>query len=413
MPISINNNLSPIQAAKNRQNGASLQAPSFGAGQHADKKADQKEIIAPLQDNQNTGALGITNPNQAVNTGGNITGPNQAYIQGIGAVPSGYFLPGEGDGHASEDHIIKKTPLTGPKIAADKLAKSIFVYAPKGMQGSKNSNFYEHLSMSTIPRIIGSIGLIATSVAANKFFNPSDSKAAKIMSKNTVAGVLLYAGMKWASNKIMNAGTHAITGVDPDMPYVKFVKELPENGKEKVMTEYHKVFESIDFPRLDLLYKMGEEQGNRHYFWDKIAEKKFGIKEPLNASDQDVQPLIDKAFVKSRAAGTISSFIWAATGVALAAQESFTKFMNYHDLAKPGILQRAKDFPKSVAKTLKNSFVELWKGSTPASSKIGKGLIIASIASTVLGLINVKRGYKLDTEPSKSKIDYTKDYVEN
>ncbi len=46
----------------------------------------------------------------------------------------GIFIQGE-KAHGSEDHIIKKTPLTGARIVADKLVKDIFTYAPKGMQG--------------------------------------------------------------------------------------------------------------------------------------------------------------------------------------------------------------------------------------------------------------------------------------
>ena len=44
---------------------------------------------------------------------------------------------------------------------------------------------------------------------------------------------------------------------------------------------------------------------------------------------------------------------------------------------------------------------------------VGRGLVISAAASTVLGLLNVKRGYKIDTKPSKSQIDYKKEYVEN
>lgn len=116
-----------------------------------------------------------------------VINPLPAYMPGVGAVPSGYFMPGD-DNHGSEDKIIKKTPLTGARIMADKIAKDIFVYAPKGMQGSKNSNFYEYLSLGIIPYIVGSAMLIATSVAAKKFFNPNDAKASGMMGKNIAIG---------------------------------------------------------------------------------------------------------------------------------------------------------------------------------------------------------------------------------
>lgn len=353
------------------------------------------------------------NKNQAVpSPAGNTAAQSgvKAYIPGLGTVPSGYFIQGD-ESHGNEDHIIKKNPLTGARIMADKIAKDIFVYAPKGMQGSKNSNFYEYLSLGIIPYIVGSAGLIATSCVASKFFNPNDMKASKMMARNTAMGVILYAAMKWLGQKVMTKGTEAITGVDMDMPYKKVICELPENGQEKVMTEFHKVFESVDFPRWDLINKQGESNGNRYEYYDKIAKDKLGVTEPLNAPDQVVQPLIKTALTKAMAAKSIASFLWAATGVAIAAQKPFTKFMNYAE--KPGFVQFMKDLPVQFAKTFARSAKELWKGNSTASSVVGKGLIVATAATTILGLLNVKRGFKIDKNPSDSKIDYTKNYVEN
>ena len=340
-----------------------------------------------------------------------VINPLPAYMPGVGAVPSGYFMPGD-DNHGSEDKIIKKTPLTGARIMADKIAKDIFVYAPKGMQGSKNSNFYAYLSLGIIPYIVGSAMLIATSVAAKKFFNPNDAKASGMMGKNIAMGVILYGAMKWAANKVMNKGTEIITGVDMEMPYKKVINELPENGRAKVVTEFHRVFESVDFPRWDLINKQGEENGNRYEFYDKIAEDKLGCEEPLNAPDQVVQPLIKKALTKAMAARSLTSFLWAATGVAIAAQKPFAEeFLNFS--RSSGVLNTLKHLPKNFAEVFVKSAKQLWQGSTFKSGLVGKGLIILATASTVLGLLNVKRGYKIDKHPSETKIDYKKDYVEN
>lgn len=340
-----------------------------------------------------------------------VVNPLPAYMPGVGAVPSGYFMPGE-DNHGSEDKIIKKTPLTGARIMADKIVKDIFVYAPKGMQGSKNSNFYEYLSLGVIPYIVGSGMLIGTAVAATKFFNPNDAKASGMMGKNIAMGVILYGVMKWAANKVMNKGTKVITGVDMEMPYKKVINELPENGREKVVTEFHRVFESVDFPRWDLINKQGEENGNRYEFYDKIAEEKLGCEEKLNAPDQVVQPLIKKALTKAMAARSLASFLWAATGVAIAAQKPFAEeFLNFS--RSSGILNTLKHLPKNLADVLVKSAKQLWTGSSAKSAIVGKGLIISAAAATVLGLLNVKRGYKIDKHPSETKIDYKKDYVEN
>ena len=69
--------------------------------------------------------------------------------------------------------------------------------------------------------------------------------------------------------------------------------------------------------------------------------------------------------------------------------------------------------PKNFAEVFVKSAKQLWQGSTFKSGLVGKGLIILATASTVLGLLNVKRGYKIDKHPSETKIDYKKDYVEN
>ena len=263
-----------------------------------------------------------------------------------------------------------------------------------------------------IPYIVGSGMMVATTVAATKFFNPNDAKASKMIGKSAALGVAFYAVMKWLGGKLMEKGTQAITGVDMAMPYKKIISELPENGKEKVSTEFHRVFESVDFPRWDLINKQGEEKGNRYEYYDKIAKEKLGCDEQLNAPDQAVQPLIKKALTKAMAAKSISSFLWAGVGVALAAQKDFADFMSY-SAGKPKFTKMLKDLPFEFGKTVKDAAKSLWKGSSPASKLVGRGLVISAAASTVLGLLNVKRGYKIDTKPSKSQIDYKKEYVEN
>lgn len=339
-----------------------------------------------------------------------VSNPTPAYMSGVGTVSSGYFIPGD-DNHGSEDRIIKKTPLTGVRIMADKVTKDIFVYAPKGMQGSKNSNFYEYLSLGIVPYIAGSATMAATALAATKFFNPNDAKASSMVGKGIAMGVVLYALMRWAANKVINKGTQLITGVDMDMPYKKVINELPENGREKVVTEFHKVFESVDFPRWDLINKQGEENGNRYEFYDKIAKNKLGCEEPLNAPDQVIQPLIKQALTKAMAVKSIASFLWAAVGVSIAAQKPFSNFLSF--VYKPSVLDFLRSLPLDFAKSFAKSAKDLWTGSTVKSSLAGKSLIVSAAATTVLGLLNVKRGYKIDKKQSETKIDYKKGYVEN
>lgn len=369
---------------------------------------------------------------------------------------------------SSSDKIIKKTPLTGAKIVADKLTKDIFTYAPKGMMGSRNSNFYEFLSLGLIPNIVGSAMLIALFNAANKSYKMPDSYFASIGGKKMGFGVAFYAVGKWLGNKMIDKGVNALTGVDLEMPYRKVVTELPEYPGDKDLTaiETHKVFESADFPRWDLLNKMGEEQGDRYVWYDKIA-KRMGFKEKLNSPDQIVQPRVRSMIVKARAAKAISAPLWAAFGVALASQEPFGRKL----LAKGGMgvnikktlkntvagakevfvenLGNKKDIKKTISNIFsaskykelagkkdlvvrdtgkikllgtgknlllatKDSFVQLFKNDakdvTRTSKYVGRGLFALAALSTVFGILNTTRGFKEGKHLPDTQIDTKKEY---
>ena len=279
----------------------------------------------------------------------------------------------------NEDHIIKKRPTTGARIVADKFVNDVFSYAPKGMTGSKNSNFYEFLSLGLIPNLVGSASLILISNALNNKFGGRDSLFANMNGRKMAAGVVLYAAGKWLGNKIINKGVKATTGVDMEMPYKKIVHELPDykGDPDTTSVEFHRVFESTDFPRWDLINKQGEHNNNRYEYYDKMA-KKMGYTQELNASDQVVQPKIKEVLVKSTAAKSISSFVWAALGVAIAAQKPFEEFMNFRQ--KPTFTQAVKELPKQVAVTMKESVKSL------AKTKMGKGLMIGAAATSILGI---------------------------
>lgn len=346
--------------------------------------------------------------------------------QQIALPVNSYFLPKSSDGHylSSEDGIIKKTPLLGARITANKIANDIFVYTKKGLKGSKNSNFYEFLSLGLIPNIIGSATLIALFTGANKLFNTQDKLFANLKGSQMAAGVLLYATGKWLGGKLINKGVQAYTGIDMDMAYRKVVRELPDFPGDKKTTsiEFHRVFESVDFPRWDLINKMGEEKGNRYEFYDHKA-KKMGYKEKLSSPDQTVQPKIKKVVTKAMGAKAISSFLWAALGVSLAAQKPFADIFKT-GYKKLSVYEKIKAFPVKLAKALKESSVDLYKGvisrdaatNTVKTSKLGgilgKGLIFAAAGTTILGILNANRGYRVKNKNQKPNINFKKEYTE-
>ena len=64
------------------------------------------------------------------------------------------------------------------KIQGNRLINAFTKYPIKGFKGSKNANFYEFLTMGTVPYLIGSGMLMAVFTAASKFFDtPSAQKS--------------------------------------------------------------------------------------------------------------------------------------------------------------------------------------------------------------------------------------------
>ena len=263
----------------------------------------------------------------------------------------GYYISKEGkkqEINESESHIHRQNALTGMNVEAHKLTNDILTYFPKGFAGSKNSNFYEFLSLGKIPYLIGSVLLIALYTAAigknnHKLsektggiidalkhrgeYSKQSASAAMNVAKKMGAGVVLYGIGKWLSKKVSHKLIHASTGVNLDMKYTNIVTELPEPGKKIGMKriEYPGVFDSADFPRKDLIAMDSQlNHDNIYYYEDKLA-KKAGFKDNLNAPNQTMWPKIRELKVRTTALENINQYIAAATGVAIGAQESFEK----------------------------------------------------------------------------------------
>ncbi len=325
-----------------------------------------------------------------------------------------YLVPDKWHGEAgkSEDQIIKKTPLLGAQIAADKFTKSVFHYAPKGLSGSKNSNFYEFLSMGAIPNLAGSAAMIALFNAANKGYNPKDKFFAGLNGRKMATGVVFYAVGKWLSNQLINKGVQAQTGVDLDTRYKKVVHRLPEHAGDKNLTgvEYHRVFESVDFPYWKLLEDQGEKQGNKYAWYDKIA-KKMGYKEEQDAPNQLVQPKVVEVATKANAAKSLSFPLWSALGVAFAVQEPFEKKAVFP--AAGTMAQRIKGYAKNVGEKFVEAGKQLYNGNGKGFNKLskyaGRTLIFGALASSVLGVLNATSNFKAKTKP-ETTIDKSKEY---
>lgn len=328
----------------------------------------------------------------------------------------------------SHDHLVPKTPGNQVKIFGDKFINAFTIYPAKGLTGSKNSNFYEFLTMGIVPYTVGSLTLMGLFNGANKFFKPNAAKSASKLGTKMALGVLFYGLAKEISKDFISKPVQAMTGVDIDMPYQKWVNEFATSdyAPSPKSVEYHKVFESVDFPRYDLLYyqKKGEP---RNYYYDKVA-KKLGKGDDLEASDQEVKPDIKKILVRSKAAIAISSFLWAGAGVMYAAQDSWgelfnKKYPNKIGKSEKGLVKNIKNLFSTKIKPFvlhvkdlgKKAGVELWQGSgkhKKANSIAGRTLLAIAALSSVIGVLATVIPAKQSTKQI-DVIDKNKNYTVN
>lgn len=311
-----------------------------------------------------------------------------------------------------ESRLLPNNLKTKWKITNHKILNTLSVYPAKGFAGDKNSNFYEFLTMGMFPYVTGGLTFIALFNSATKFFDPKNALEARKYGYGLGLGVIFYGLAKELSKQFISRPVAVKTGIDMDIPYRKVVDLIPrspehakineerlaklaEQGREdNTAFEYHKAFESVDFPRTDLFYKRGRK--HRNAYFDRIAEKN-GFGTNLNDSDQEVKPFIKEVVVKARTAQNISQYLWAATGVALGVQEP------WQDLATFGNRTAHMSFGKKCSaflRTIKDSFIDscksLYNGGVegainPKAKVAGRVLLGAAVLSTVLGVINAVR----------------------
>lgn len=331
---------------------------------------------------------------------------------------------GEENNSASydKDTLLKNNLSTRTRIGLEKFTKAFTVYPAKGLKGSKNSNFYEFLTMGTVPYVVGSITLMSIFNSTNKYFQHSATAAANKLGNKMAMGVVLYCLFKNLSKSLITYPVKWKTGIDTELPYAKvnyLLQENPDDCNNMTSIEYHKVGESVDFPRWDQLYGDPKKGEPINFRYDKIA-KKNGLGENLNDSDQEVKPIYKEVLVKSKLAKSISSFLWAGVGVALAFQKPWEKYFKVATLK----FWKTKEFGHSL-KVLGKSFVEsakdLYNGSSismikKADSSVAPGLLaklekhsgkaflgIAAL-STILGLLNTLHITKKPTNTSPDSV---------
>lgn len=287
-------------------------------------------------------------------------------------------------------------------ITAEKLKNAFTTYPAKGLAGSKNANFYEFLTMGMVPYLTGSAAMIGVFNFASKFFNNAAMKSASKLGKKMGIGVLFYGLGKTFSKKLIETPL-ALKYNIKNVPYKKLVHELPEKrNKDNLVTyEYHKAFESVDFPRWDLFYNNKHYGPERNSYYDSVA-KKMGF-EDGEYSDQKTKPIIREKLIQSRVFSTLSSYFWAATGVAVAMQKPWDN------------VKLNKTFVKDAIEAFGKSCKELVTVGTPATKIAGRALLGTAVGLTLLGnfvtLSNFNKDKGSKTEASTSLIDEGKEKV--
>lgn len=322
--------------------------------------------------------------------------------------------------HESSDVLLSYNPIASLGRATENVINAFTIYPAKGITGNRNSDFYEFLTMGMVPYTIGSLMLISVFNSASKHFSTfSKSKASKI-GKKIAFGVLFYGLFKEISKTFISMPLFLKTGININQPYKRVIHELPEHKLDTHVINHqnHKVYESVDFPRWDLLYSDSKKGGdNRNTYYDKIA-KKMGLGEKLNDSDQEAKPHIREALVKARTVQTLSSYLWAAVGVALAVQTPVERFLNYK-VHRTWNDFNFKEFLRDTKNILKESVKELYTGVEKGMYRkgpavAGKLLIFGAILSTVLGnIVILTNGNKQNKKniPATSLIDRSKETV--
>jgi len=257
---------------------------------------------------------------------------------------------------ADETHLLPNNIKTRLQQETQKKMSAFIDYPVKGLKGDVNSNFYEFLTMGTIPYILGSAMFIIVFNALNlgKHLGATDAQAASRLGGKMALGVIFYGLLKNISKNLVPKPIKIATGVDIDMPYENKVYNLPKGvGKDAeidIVWQQRKVFDSKEFFRKDLL--------EREYF-DNIA-KKLGLGENLNDSISETTPIIQNIVSTSNTAQTLSSYAWAAVGVGLAMQDAWNEFFESISNRKHYTSKQQEGFISKLIGKTKNFGINCW-----------------------------------------------------
>ena len=304
--------------------------------------------------------------------------------------------------HIKDDELVENNNLkTRVGINIKKTLDIPFLHFPRGLGGAPGFTFFEFLQTAKFPFYVGGPILAALFYAGVKSDNLNSMSAAKKIAKHMALGVGLYYVGSALAKFVVNKVVKASKGVDLNQPYAKAVPgEVNQTGMFKKSVEFHKVPESADFTRFDLLYNKEAstpEEINKRYL--ELAPK-YGIKANANDVDSTLKPLMKKTIIMSRAWQYALTAFYVVLGIGMANQKAWEKGSpeGFKKLLKNGIFGKSQPMKNRLhnaklavydymLKPFGESFVEFWKGRNKATSIAGKTTIIAAGAATLTAML--------------------------
>lgn len=296
-------------------------------------------------------------------------------------------------------------------------------YIFRGLKGDQDTNFYEYLSLGNIPYFIGGPMLAAVFAFGITRNNPQAKAASLARTKQIATGVALYYLGAWLAKKVIDIPVKLFRGVDLNRPYENVIdgRAVSKDGDSPKKIEYHKAYESVDFPRWDLIAGDNTSEEKKAYKkeFDSLAEK-FGIDKNVQNPDVTLKDAVKKLIISATAFKYALAAPFVALGVALAGQEACgnigngtwqnikklfafkSSLIEENEIKNIGLnLKQRASIAGNIAgnfiNPLKESFKSLWK-----NSKIGKAIILAAAIAPVLANLRI---FQLTSQKHKNFVD--------
>lgn len=320
-----------------------------------------------------------------------------------------------------KSRIMNNNFLTKAGVEYKKL-KKLPEYVYRGLKGDPNANFYEYLSIAKIPYLMGGPMLAAVfAFGITRHDTQARASAIKKVKQIAVGIGLYYLGVELAK-KAIDIPVRIFRGIDLNHPYENVVdlRAVSKTGYSPKRKEFHKVPESVDFTRWDLMYGDETEKNGKNINkrFDELTGK-FGIDKNLQDSDSTLKGLIKKLIVSATASKYMLMAPFVVLGTAISSHDSWgnigtglrkniaAMFSTKSNIDLGARLSLAKNIAnENLITPMKESLKYLW-GKKGAPNKLGRAIILTSAIAPVLANLRI---LSLSSAKSLKFVDVT-EYV--